>query len=504
MIIVLNFGGQYAHLIARRIRGLGVKAEIFPFAVTVSRIRELAPKGIVLSGGPASVNDPGSPTIPLHLLGLGIPVLGICYGHQLIAKLLGGKVEGSSAREYGKETFVPSLNDDNPLFAGLWKLEIVWFSHGDTVTLLPPSCISIGRTAATQIAAMRHHALPIYGVQFHPEVSHTEHGTNILANFVFRICKAERNWDIGQQMKGIIEELRERIGTAHVLIGVSGGVDSLVAATLLHRAVGDQLHAVFVDTGLLREGEAESIPALLKTQGFAVHVISCGAMFLNRLHGVQDPEHKRLIIGYTFAEAFEQYVRRELHAYPIRYVAQGTIYPDRIESAGIKSHHNQTLPEDFGFEIVEPIAEFYKDEVRLLGKQLGIAYGLLWQHPFPGPGFAIRIVGVVTPSRLKMVRAADKIYMEELKRSGEYEKIWQAFAVLLPFRTVGVMGDQRTYEYMVSLRAVDSVDGMTVDWHRMPPDLIERISNRIVREVRGVNRVLYDVTAKPPATIEYE
>jgi GMP synthase (glutamine-hydrolysing) len=509
MVIVLNFGSQFAHLIARRVRELGVKAEILPFNASLARINSLNPEGIILSGSPASVLGKGSPRPDGGVFDLGIPVLGICYGEQVMAQMLGGKVQKGSRREYGKEILETS---SNPLLSGLKKKEIVWFSHGDQVAKMPPGFVAIASTSGCRCAGMANVKRNLFAIQFHPEVTHTLHGERILSNFLFKICKAQKDWKIGKVLPELEASLRKIIGKEHVVIGISGGVDSLVAATLLYKAIGKQLHAVFVDTGLLRKNEVTAVSRSLRGQGFKnLHVINAQHIFLNRLKGKADPEEKRKIIGHTFIDIFQSTIAKELKKYPIKFLAQGTIYPDRIESAEasknaskIKSHHNLTLPKTLSLKINEPLREFYKDEVRELGILLGLPKELIWRHPFPGPGLAVRIVGEITPERLNILREADAIFIEELKRSGEYDKIWQVFAVLLPLKTVGVMGDERTYEYMVALRAVDSVDGMTADWHKIPYQLLESISSRIVGEVRGVNRVLYDITSKPPATIEYE
>lgn len=508
-IVVLNFGSQWAHLIARRVRDLGVKAEILPCDASADEILALNPSGIILSGSPASVLEEG-PLPDKKIFELGIPILGICYGHQAMAHMLGGTVEAGRDREFGKETV--SIEGDSPLFAGLKPREVVWFSHGDQATKIPEGFSKTVSTKSCPYAGFANEKKKIYGIQFHPEVTHTENGRKLLSNFVFDICKAKKNWDIASVAEDIVENLKATIGESHVVVGISGGVDSLVAATLLHKAIGNQLHAVFVDTGLLRKGEVESVSGALRSRDFKnLHVIDASETFLTRLSGVTEPEEKRRIIGHAFIEVFEKALEEELKKYPIKYLAQGTIYPDRIESAAtgkhaskIKSHHNLTLPDTMKLTVIEPVKELYKDEVRKVGETLNIPSDLLWRHPFPGPGLAIRIVGEVTEERLSILREADSVFTEELKTSGEYEKIWQAFAVLLPLKSVGVMGDARTYEYMISLRAVDSVDGMSADWHKMPHPLMEKISSAIVGKVRGVNRVLYDVTQKPPATIEYE
>ncbi len=509
MIVVLNFGSQFAHLIARRVRDLGVTAEILPFDTSATKIKELNPSGIIFSGGPASVLEKGSPRPDKKIFDSNIPILGICYGHQVMACMFGGRVEKGKHREFGKE--ILTVKQRSALFKNLSSKELVWFSHGDQVSKLPNGFVTTASTSGCNCAAYRHKNKDLFAIQFHPEVTHTKKGLKILSNFMFDICKAPKDWKIDSVAKNLISHLKEQIGKDHIIVGISGGVDSMVAGTLLHKAVGKQLHAVFVDTGLLRKNEVKDVATVLKKRGFDLHVIDASKIFLGRLKGVTDPEQKRKIIGHTFIEVFEDTIKNKLKKYPIKYFAQGTIYPDRIESAEaskhaskIKSHHNLTLPEKFGFQIVEPIRDLYKDEVRRLGEVLGLAKDLLWRHPFPGPGLAVRIVGEITLDRIHILKEADAIFIDELKKAGEYEKIWQAFAALLPLKTVGVMGDARTYEYMLALRAVDSVDGMSADWHKIPTELLEKISSSIVGKVRGVNRVLFDITQKPPATIEYE
>jgi GMP synthase (glutamine-hydrolysing) len=495
MIIILNFGSQFAHLIARRVRDLGVKAEILPFDTAISKIKELNPRGVIFSGGPASVLEKRSPLPDKKIFDLGIPILGICYGHQIMAHMLGGKVQKGVYCEFGKETLV--LKNRTGVFVGLSPKEFVWFSHGDQVSRLPRGFVVTASTQGCKYAAFRHKSKDFYAIQFHPEVTHTKNGVIILSNFIFHVCKAMKDWKMDSIAKKLVTELKDKIGEEHIIVGISGGVDSLVAGTLLHMAVGKQLHAVFA--------------ALLRERGFDLHVVDASKAFLYKLKGVTDPEHKRKIIGHTFIKVFEDVIKNKLKKYNVKYFAQGTIYPDRIESAEtskhtskIKSHHNLTLPEKLGFQIIEPIKDLYKDEVRRVGKALNLPHELLWRHPFPGPGLAVRIIGEVTPERLNILREADFVFIEELKKTKEYEKIWQAFAVLLPLKTVGVMGDARTYEYMLALRAVDSVDGMSADWHKIPTELLEKISSSIVGKVKGVNRVLFDITQKPPATIEYE
>jgi len=510
MVIILNFGSQFAHLIARRVRDLGVKAEILPFDTPASEILKHNPVGIVLSGGPASVLEKGSPRPDKAIFELGIPVLGICYGHQVIVHMLGGKVTKGKHREFGKE--ILSIKDKKEIFQTLSSKEIVWFSHGDQVSALPKGFKQTASTTGCKYAAFADSKSNFYGIQFHPEVTHTQHGEKLLKNFLFSICKAKKEWIISSVTENIIAEVKTEVGSKHVVVGISGGVDSLVAATLIHRAIGNRLHAVFVDTGLLRKGEVEQVASYLRKNGFKqLHVIDASQLFLKRLKDISDPEQKRKIIGHSFIRVFEKAIKNELKKHSIAYLAQGTIYPDRIESAStsktaakIKSHHNLTLPEKMGFKILEPIKDLYKDEVRRVGLTLGLPRELLWRHPFPGPGLAVRIVGEITKERLQILREADAVFIEELRKAGEYEKIWQAFAALLPVKVVGVMGDGRTYEYIIALRAVDSIDGMSADWHKIPNELLEKISSAIIGKVRGVNRVLYDITQKPPATIEYE
>jgi len=510
MVVVLNFGSQFAHLIARRIRDLGVKAEILPFNTPIKKIVELEPKGIILSGGPSSVLSKQSPRPKKEIFLMGVPMLGICYGHQIIAQILGGKVHRGEKREFGKETL--SINSRSGIFSSMGKKEIVWFSHGDEIIKLPKNFKAIASTKNCKNAAIADVDKKIWGIQFHPEVTHTKNGTIVLKNFLFKICGARRNWKLKSVEKELIHALKAKIGRSHVLVGISGGVDSLVTAIILKKAVPKQIHPMLIDTGLLRGGEVNEVRKELKKLNFKnFRVIQAQNVFLNRLKSISDPEKKREIIGHSFIEVFEKETKEELKKYQIKYLAQGTIYPDRIESAEptkhadkIKSHHNLTLPTKFGFEIIEPLKELYKDEVRELGLLLGLPKKLLWRHPFPGPGLAVRIVGSITKERIQILQNADLIYIDELHKSGEYNKTWQAFAALFPIKTVGVMGDSRTYEYVISLRAVDSIDGMSADWHKLKPDLLEKISNRIIREVRGVNRVVYDITQKPPATIEYE
>ena len=514
MIAVVNFGSQFTHLIARRLRALNVHAEVFAPSVSPAELRKLQPSGIIFSGGPSSVRDDDAPTIDPGLLALGQPVLGICYGQQLMTKLLGGKVEPGGSGQYGRETV--TVTGKSPLWKKVPKRQTVWFSHGDSVAKLPKGFEAVGSTPTCFNGAIADPKRGFYGLQFHPEVVHTEHGNQILRNFAKDVCRDPLDWTIEHAKDVIISELDREIAAGpdggDILLAVSGGVDSSVAAALLHERYPDRLHCVFVDHGLLRQGEAEEVAGIFAARGLKdFRAVDASKQFLGKLKGVTDPEAKRKIIGHTFIEVFEAEAKRIGKTAPVTYLAQGTIYPDRIESAQpskhaakIKSHHNLTLPEKLKLRIVEPLKELYKDEVRELGLALGLPDRLLARHPFPGPGLAIRILGEITPERVATLQEADAIYLEELHRAGLYDDIWQAFAALLPVKSVGVMGDARTYADMITLRAVNSVDGMTADWFRFPPEALERISTRIVNEVPGVNRVVYDVTQKPPGTIEYE
>ena len=512
MILVLNFGGQTAHLIARRVRDLGVYSEVRSCDILLREIGKLKPEGIILSGGPSSVYEHDAPMMDRKVLDLKIPVLGICYGEQLIGKLVGGNILGGKLKEFGKKVLIVKKN--GRILKGLSKKEQVWMSHGDLVEKLPRDFEVLASTDSCPTAAFENNERKIYAVQFHAEVVHTPCGAKILKNFIFDICRAKKEWEIKNLSKKLIKEIKKEIGSNSVIMGVSGGVDSTVAATLMHRAIGNKLYCVFVDHGLIRKGELEEVKNFFeKDLNFKhFHVIDESQTFLEKLKGVTDPEEKRKIIGHTFIEVFQNKVLEFEKKYPkIKFLGQGTIYPDRIESAEptkyaskIKSHHNLTLPPEMKLKIIEPLKELYKDEVRNLGKGLGIPAHILNRHPFPGPGLAIRILGEITEGRLKILREADFIFNDELKRSGYYDKIWQAFAALIPIKTVGVMGDARTYEYIISIRAVTSVDAMTADWAKLPNELLELISTRIINEVRGVNRVLYDISQKPPATIEYE
>jgi GMP synthase (glutamine-hydrolysing) len=511
LVLILDFGAQYTQLIARRIREQRVYCEIHPCTVTFEQVRAMAPRAIVLSGGPASVYEDGAPTIDPRVFELGIPVLGICYGMQLVAHLLGGKVERASAREYGQARVV--VERPEGIFHRFAKREAleVWMSHGDRVTALPPGFQTIGVSGNTPFCAVGNASRRIYGVQFHPEVVHTPRGADVLASFVFDVAGLSPTWTPGAFTEEAMALVRSRVAPDdHVLCGLSGGVDSSVAAVLCHKALGDRLTCIFVDNGLLRRGEFEQVVATFR-ESFKLNLVAvqAGEAFLSALRGVTDPEKKRKAIGRVFIEVFEQEAKNVHNA---KWLVQGTLYPDVIESvsfkgpsAVIKSHHNVGgLPEKMNLKLIEPLRELFKDEVRAAGEELGMPKDLLWRHPFPGPGLAVRCLGEVTEKRLEVLRTADAIVTDEIRTAGLYDTVWQAFAVLLPVRSVGVMGDERTYEEACAVRAVRSVDGMTADWAKIPYDVLERISNRIINEVRGINRVVLDITSKPPGTIEWE
>jgi GMP synthase (glutamine-hydrolysing) len=509
-ILILDYGSQFTQLIARRVREERVYSEIHPPTVSPEWVRQWAPKGIILSGGPASVYDAQAATAEPALLELGIPVLGICYGMQLIAQLRGGRVV-HGRREYGRADLV--VGETEGLFDGFSAGEhiTVWASHGDHVNEPPPGFVSMACTSDLPVAAFRAKDAPIYGVLFHPEVAHTPRGDEIISNFLFRIAGCEPDWTAGSFIEESLERIRRQVANETVICGLSGGVDSSVAAALVHRAIGDRLTCIFVDTGLLRKGEREGVERAFRNHlGARLEVVDAADEFLARLKDVEEPEEKRRRIGEVFIRVFERAARE--HGNDARFLVQGTLYPDVIESvsvrgpsAVIKTHHNVGgLPRDMRFELVEPLRELFKDEVRNVGRELGLPEELVGRHPFPGPGLAIRVLGSIATDRLAVLREADAIYLEEIRAADLYDDIWQAFAVLLPIRSVGVMGDARTYENVVALRAVTSRDGMTADWFPFPPEVLGRISSRIINEVAGVNRVCYDVSSKPPSTIEWE
>ncbi len=505
-VLVVDFGAQYAQLIARRVREAHVFSEIVPRDITTTEIRAMAPVGIILSGGPASVYADDAYEIDAAILELGIPVLGICYGHQLIAHALGGTVARTGSAEYGRATL--DAAPDSVLFHELPAEQTVWMSHRDAVSAAPEGFRITARTGDSPVAAMEDRDRGIYGVQFHPEVAHTARGQEILKHFLYAACGARPSWTHVGIIDQAVAEIRATVGDATVICGLSGGVDSAVAATLVHKAIGDQLVCVFVDHGLLRKDEAEQVEETFRST-FHMNLVHVKAedRFLDRLAGVTDPEEKRLIIGETFIRVFEE-VAADIPG--ARYLVQGTLYPDVIESgtkdaAKIKSHHNVGgLPEDMEFELIEPLRDLFKDEVRAIGEELGLPEEIVWRQPFPGPGLAVRIIGEVTRERLEILREGDAIVLEEVRRAGLYDELWQSFAVLPAVRTVGVQGDARTYAYPLIVRAVTSDDAMTADWARLPYELLERISSRVINEVPGINRVAYDVSSKPPATIEWE
>jgi GMP synthase (glutamine-hydrolysing) len=504
-VLIIDFGSQYTQLIARRVRELEVYCEIIPFNKPITIDESL--RGVILSGGPCSVNDADAPDLPLDAFMGKVPVLGVCYGAQLIAKKFQGKVETSAKREYGRAHF--SSSENSPLFKEISPASQVWMSHGDTITQLPNGYHLIGSTESVEVAAFQHDSLPVYALQFHPEVTHSKEGGLILKNFLYDICNIPGDWTPAAFIESTVEELREQLGDDHVICGLSGGVDSTVAATLLHRAIGDRLTCIFVDNGILRKNEFEEVLEKYKTLGLNVIGVNAKDDFLGELAGKTDPEEKRKTIGRVFIEVFQREADKLEN---VKWLGQGTIYPDVIEStsvagpsATIKSHHNVGgLPEKMDLKVVEPLRYLFKDEVRKVGRDLGLEQKFIGRHPFPGPGLAIRVLGEVTPERVALLQEVDHIFIQGLHKHNLYDEVWQAFAVLLPIASVGVMGDERTYEQVVALRAVGSRDGMTADWSRLPYDFLAEVSNQIINQVKGVNRVAYDISSKPPATIEWE
>ena len=507
-VLVVDFGAQYAQLIARRIREARVYSEIVPHTITAAELSARRPAGIILSGGPASVHVEGAPRLDAEIFGLDLPVLGICYGAQLVAQQLGGEVAHTGKGEYGRTALEVAAGVHSALFNDLPLRQDVWMSHFDSIQRVPAGFQVTAWTPEIPIAALEHPERRLYGVQFHPEVMHTERGQELLEHFLFDVAGCRPTWTMASIIDTQVEAIRAQVGDEKVICGLSGGVDSAVAAALVHKAIGDQLTCVFVDTGLMRAGEAEQVEDTFRRQ-FNVELVHAKVAdrFLGALNDVIDPERKRKIIGETFIRVFEEVAADFSDA---RFLVQGTLYPDIIESgtkdaAKIKSHHNVGgLPEDMQFELVEPLRALFKDEVRVMGEQLGLPEDIVWRQPFPGPGLAVRIVGTVTPERVEILRAADAIVTEEIKRAGLYRELWQSFAVLPAVRTVGVMGDERTYAYPIVIRAVTSDDAMTADWARLPYDVLERLSSRLINEVPGVNRVALDITSKPPGTIEWE
>lgn len=506
MIIVLDFGGQYNQLIARRIRDLGVYSELHPHTISVEKLKEMNPKGIIFSGGPNSAYVEGAPKCDEGIFELGIPILGICYGMQLMTLHYGGKVEAANHREYGKA--VIKVENPTKIYKDLPLEQSVWMSHGDLIVAPPPGFVVDAFNPSCPVAGMSDESRNLYGVQFHPEVRHSQYGNELLKNFVFEVCNCEGNWSMENFIEIEMQKIKEIVGNKKVLCALSGGVDSSVVAVLIHKAIGDQLTCMFIDHGLLRKAEAESVMETF-SKGFNMNVIKIDAQerFLSKLKGVKDPEQKRKIIGNEFIYVFEEEASKLTD---MDFLAQGTLYTDIIESGTataqtIKSHHNVGgLPEDMKFELIEPLNTLFKDEVRKLGTELGISDEIVWRQPFPGPGLGIRVLGEITEEKLEIVRESDAILREEIKKAGLEREIWQYFTALPDMRSVGVMGDARTYDYTVGIRAVTSIDGMTSDWARIPYDVLEIISTRIVNEVKHVNRVVYDITSKPPATIEWE
>lgn len=508
-IAIIDFGSQYGQLIARRVREQNVFSMIYQPSVSPEKLRQDGVCGIILSGGPASVYSENAPSCDPQLFELGVPVLGICYGMQIGCKILGADIAAAHSREYGRTELAVTKNIG--LMSNVPEKTTVWMSHGDQVNQLNEDFETLANTPTCKFAAVRHKKMPFYGVQFHPEVTHTPEGKQMLQNFLYEICKCDGDWVIGDFVQECIESVRKQVGSDTVICGLSGGVDSSVVAALLHKAIGDQLVCIFVDNGLLRNNERESVEQTF-CEHFKInlHIVDWSKQFLSKLAGVVDPQHKRKIIGAEFIEAFKSEADKIENA---KFLAQGTLYPDVIESgskdgnlaANIKLHHNVGgLPEKLGFKLVEPLRDLFKDEVRLMGEFLGLSSDMVWRHPFPGPGLAVRVLGDITEEKLRIVREADEILIEEIKAAGLYRQLSQTLAVLLPIKNVGVMGDERSYEHVIAIRSVDTTDFMTADFSRIPYDILAIISNRIINEVRGVNRVVYDISSKPPATIEWE
>ncbi len=512
LILILDYGSQYTQLIARRVRELGVYSELHPFNIPIKKIKSLKPKGIVLSGSPYSTYEKGAPISSPEIFELGIPVLGICYGLQLMAYQLGGEVDKAARREYGHAEVL--IDDTSDLFDGFGvngsAAITAWMSHGDHLTIMPPGFRAMAHTNNSPICAIKNSEKKIYGIQFHPEVVHTPKGKEVLRNYLYKICECKGGWSSTSFIQDSIEEIRARVGRGKVICALSGGVDSSVAAVLLHKAIGDQLYCIHINNGLMRKAESEQVVRTFR-DNFKMNLdyVDTTDLFLKELEGVTDPEKKRRIIGKLFIDVFEQEAKK---IGQVDFLCQGTLYPDVIESVSfkgpsvtIKTHHNVGgLPEKMNLKLIEPFRELFKDEVRAVGTELGLSDELIWRHPFPGPGLAVRVLGEITKEKLNLLRDADAIFVDEIKKAELYREIWQGFVVLLPVRSVGVMGDDRTYEYTCAIRAVSSVDGMTADWFRMPHEVLATISSRITNEVRGINRVVYDISSKPPATIEWE